>query len=199
MKIAYEDIENIIAKIKVNYPFNYKNFTAIDFEILIESWYDDLKDYPKELIFKCFNEAKKVNKISITTADIIEQITKIENAFGENVNTLWQNLLSILPKINNLAYKRRFTFVEENGKTQGENAEIEIRDIYENLTPELKAYCGSASGLVSLSGLDDEQLQFEKARFLKQINSIKESIKIQQNYPQLTEMVKNIGLLKEKM
>ena len=189
------DIMQLIGMVRVHYPFNYKDFKDNDYIILRDSWYDDLKEYPKELVFKCFNEAKKVNKISVTTADIIEQIEKIKTAFGKSEQQLWAEFRTALEKAGDCVYKFKFKMIEDNGKTQGENAQEELQRLYEGLPAELQRYCGNISGLKNLSQLDDEELEFEKARFLKHIGRLKESVKIQNECPQFEKLVSNIGKL----
>ena len=49
-------------------------------------------------------------------------------------------------------------------------------------------------GLVDLAELDNDSLQYEKGRFMKDFNSFKERIEIHQKYPTLSGLVENIGL-----
>ena len=213
MKITKSDIMQLIGMVKVHYSFNYKAFTDNDYIILRDSWYEDLKDYPKELVFKCFNEAKKANKISVTTADIIEQIEKLKSAATETKEELWNKLISTFSKVRDYNnHLTRTVLVKEevkryNPKTDEYKTEIEdvykqvdygyakLPELFNSLNPILRAYAVNVRGLVDLAELDNESLQYEKGRFMKEFNSFKERIEIHQEFPQLLGMVKEIGLL----
>jgi hypothetical protein len=160
-------------------------------------WLEILGRYDKDLAMKAFYDVCKTEKYRITPAHIVERIEKIENAFRKSEQEIWAKFRKILKRVNNCVYKLKFTAVEGNGKTQGENAQEELQRLYEGLSPELKRYCGNISGLKDLSQLDDEELEFEKARFLKHIGKIKESVKIQNECPQFARIAENVGKLLE--
>ena len=193
--LTYDYIEKLIAQVRIAYPFNYKNFTGKDFEILIEMWHEDLSGYPEAIVSEAFKRARTSNKISVTTADIIEQIEKIQAAHGESEQDLWQEFVTILNSADGLGSKLKFTMLEANGKTQGENAIGELQALYESMRAEFKRYCGSASGLLQLARLDDEALSFERARFLKDIRKKQAEIKLMQESPALTDVLEKTKLL----
>jgi hypothetical protein len=157
-------------------------------------WLEILGGYDKELAMKAFYDVCKTEKYRITPAHIVEQIEKIENAFGKSDQELWAEFRRVLNKANDCVYKLKFKMIEENGKTQGENAQLELERLYKGLPLPLQRYCGNVSGLKDLSQLDDESLEFEKARFLKDIGKKKAEIKIQQECPQFAELAQ--GTLK---
>ncbi len=158
-------------------------------------WLEILGGYDKELAMKAFYDVCKTEKYRITPAHIVEQIEKIENAFGKSEQEIWAEFKRAIAKVDGLAYRLKFNAVEDNGKTQGENAREEIQKIYDNLPPELKRYCGSVNGLIGLSQIGDSDLElYEKGRFMKSIERIRESVKIQKENPQFAELAQ--GTLK---
>ena len=163
-------------------------------QLQADIWLEILGRYDKDLAMKAFYDVCKTEKYRITPAHIVEQIEKIETAFGKSDQQLWAEFRKILKRANNCAYKLKFTAVEGNGKTQGENAQEELQQLYDGLPPELQRYCGNISGLKYLSELNDEELEFEKARFLKDIGKKKAEIKMQQECPQFAELAQ--GTLK---
>ena len=164
-------------------------------QLQADIWLEILGRYDKDLAMKAFYDVCKTEKYRITPAHIVEQIEKIENAFGKSDQELWAEFRKTLKRANNCVYKLKFTAVEGNGKTQGENAQAELQRLYEGLSPELQRYCGNISGLKYLSQLDDESLEFEKARFLKDIGKKRAEIKIQQECPQFAQLAENAGKL----
>ena len=163
-------------------------------QLQADIWLEILGRYDKDLAMKAFYDVCKTEKYRITPAHIVEQIEKIENAFGKSDQELWAEFRRVLNKANDCVYKLKFKMIEENGKTQGENAQLELERLYEGLPLPLQRYCGNVSGLKDLSQLDDESLEFEKARFLKDIGKKKAEIKIQQECPQFAELAQ--GTLK---
>ena len=136
-------------------------------QLQADIWLEILGGYDKELAMKAFYDVCKTEKYRITPAHIIEQIKKIENAFGKSEQEIWAEFRRVLNKANDCVYKLKFKMIEENGKTQGENAQEELKQLYDGLLPELKRYCGNISGLKDLSQLDDESLEFEKGKVFK--------------------------------
>ena len=189
--ITKNDVFAMIATVKVHYSFNYKNFTADDYATLTNSWYEDLKGYPKELVFEGFNRAKKVNKIAVTTADIIEQIDKMQEAFQPSAQEKWQKLKKTLDEVYSLATCFNYTYVQDNGLTQGQNARNKVCGIFDSLPPEVQRYCGNASGLIEIAKLEEEQLEFEKARFVKVIGEYKKQADLRINNPQLQSLIES--------
>lgn len=163
-------------------------------QLQADIWLEILGGYDKDLAMKAFYDVCKTEKYRITPAHIVEQIEKIENAFGKSDQELWAEFRRVLNKANDCVYKLKFKMIEENGKTQGENAQLELERLYKGLPLPLQRYCGNVSGLKDLSQLDDESLEFEKARFLKDIGKKKAEIKIQQECPQFAELAQ--GTLK---
>jgi hypothetical protein len=164
-------------------------------QLQADIWLEILGRYDKDLAMKAFYDVCKTEKYRITPAHIVEQIEKIENAFGKSEQEIWAEFKRALAKVDGLAYRLKFNAVEDNGKTQGENAREEIQKIYDNLPPELKRYCGSVNGLIGLSQIGDSDLElYEKGRFMKSIERIRESVKIQIENPQFAELAQ--GTLK---
>lgn len=180
--LTKDDVMSMIAVVKVHYAFNYKNFTADDYVILANSWYEDLKGYPKELVFEAFNQAKRVQKIAITTADIIEQITKMQEAFNPSLQEKWVEFKRILKSAESEASLYR-------GYGFSECREF-LQKIYDGMLPEFQRYCGGFSGMIDICLLEDEQMEFEKTRFLKQIGEYKKQTEIQQN-PALQRLIES--------
>ena len=189
--LTKNDVFAMIATVKVHYSFNYKSFTSDDYVTLANSWYEDLKDYPRELVFESFNRSKRVQKIAITTADIIEQIDKMQEAFQPSAQEKWQELKKTLNDVYRLTQCFDYTMVQENGLTQGQNARNKVCGIFDSLPPEVQRYCGNASGLKDMSMLGEEQLEFEKARFVKGIGEYKKQTDLRLNNPQLQSLIES--------
>lgn len=171
--VTIKDINQYITMIRINFENAYKAHTDEEREMLLASWYAILKEYPKEICDKAVIQAIKYAKFAPRIGDIVDQIEKMQVAFEKTEGELWAELSSILRDVDECVYRFRFTAIAKNGLTQGENARLKLKEIYNNLSPELKEYCGSERGLIEISKLDKEQLSYEKGRFIRVMPQLK--------------------------
>lgn len=179
------EIVKIITAVRIQCPeaLQYRNETELD--ILVDMWYEIFKPYPKEIVWRATRNALKntVYQKQNWLGAIHQEIDKMQVAYEKSDNELWAELTGCLREVSECAYKLRFTYVEANGLTQGENARRRLVEIYNNLSPEIKDFCRSVDDLVELSNLTDQQLGFEKGRFLKTAPQIKERAKTRAQMP----------------
>ena len=87
-------------------------------------------------------KAIEVCKMPPTLADIIQHIKRIENANEPTDTELWQELVDCVDKANDCIYYFQFQMIEDNGKTQSENAKERFNKLWEEMPQILKDYCG---------------------------------------------------------
>ena len=186
-QIKATDINKYIATIRINFENSYKTQTEEEREILVKSWFAILKVYPKEIVDKAVLEAIKYAKFAPRIGDIVERLEKMQVAYEKSTEELWAELTGVLREVSSNVYRFQFTYREENGKTQGENARIRVEQIFDNLSVELKEYLRNYKGLIELTRADE--LAYEKGRFIKVIPQIKERIKTRQAMPEKISML----------
>lgn len=191
--ITPADCNKYITTIRINYENSYKTQTDEEREILIKSWYAILKDYPKEIVDKAVINAIKYAEFAPRIGTIVKEIEKMREAYEKSDTELWVELTGVLRKVSSNAYAYRYTFIEENGKTQGENALQRNKKIFERLSPELKAYCQNLGGLVVIAGYTDEQLNYERGRFMRTIPTIKERERTRSETPNLAGLIQGLS------
>lgn len=202
MQLTKSEIIKIITAIKMQCPeaLVYKNET--EFEILIDMWFDCFQEYPAEIVWAATRNALKntVYQKQNWLGAINQEIEKMQVAYEKNDMELWAELTGCLRPVRDCAYKFRFNFVESNGKTQGENARIQLEQIFNNLSPEIKAYCRNEGGLVEIAELTDEQLNYEKGRFMRMIPQLKERAKTKAQTGNMAELLQglNVFLIEQK-
>lgn len=199
-RLTGDDITQIIKAISATYPYAFKGAdSAEDRQSIKALWLELLGGYPKEVEMQAFHNCLKTEKVNIVPANIIEQIEKMQASHGASEQELWQEFSAILNSADDLGGKFKFTMLEPNGKTQGDNARAELQALYENMREEFKRYCGSSSGLLQLARMDDEALEFERARFLKDIRKKQAEIRLRQESPALYGVIEKAGLLEGKI
>lgn len=164
-------ITEMLAAIKTVYPYYAKESGEI--ELLVNTWQMLLSEYSDQEVEQAFTKCLKKCKMPPTPADIVEQIESKEKTTPEEALDLWSEYVNALRKAEELTYYFPFTFVESNGKTQGENARDELKALFDNLSYPVKKYIGSV-GMLTEKGkrFDFEELKYEKPGFLRDIVSI---------------------------
>jgi hypothetical protein len=159
-------IIQMIATIKTVYPYYAKE---TDVEILVKTWALLLKDVPDNIVEAALIKCLQTCKMPPTPAEVLEQVKAMTAANEPSDEEMWGVLTSALRKASNLTYRFRFTFVEANGKTQGDNARDDFQKLWDGLPEKIRLYLGSPGELMRMSNYDDEELKFEKNRFLKHL------------------------------
>lgn len=167
MRITMIDISKMFAIMKIEYPGAIDKLTEEQYKIKIALWYEGLKEYPYEFTKKAFAQVIAGCTFCPKLSDIIYRIKAMYDCMEKSDAELFENLKGILWRIDDLKSRLQYTAICDDGQSQGEKARICINQIYQNLSPILQAYCGSMSGLISMSGLNKEEMEFERGRFLK--------------------------------
>lgn len=161
-------ITEVIAVIKSVYPYYAKDNNV---KILAKTWELLLNDYPDEAVDKAIIQCLKICKMPPTPADVIEQLNGM---FETSDEQLWNEYIQALNSVENQIYYFQFTGIEENGKSQGENAREKVNQIWQDLPERIKDYIGGKSELIRMANAyNEEELKFEKTRFLKSMPKIK--------------------------
>lgn len=164
-------IAELIAAIKTIYPYYAKEMNV---ETLVNTWNLLLKDYVDNAVDIAMLECLKTCKTPPTPADVIEQLKDFEQANRMSDEELWNKLTDAVRETDRLMYRFDFTFVEDNGLTQGQNARNKANEVWEQLPEELKSYLGGRSELLRMAkNYTEDDLHFEKNRFLKTMPAIR--------------------------
>lgn len=164
-----EDIIKYLIKIQLNFENSYVTSNELERELLVESWYEALCEYPKEVCDRAVNAALKKAKFPPRLGDITEEIDKIIHSKAATDEQLWAELVSVLPRTYDVSRYLRYP--------QYYNwANAKLSEIYGKLSEELKLFVVNVSTLVELSEMPAESLQYERSRFFKQMPVLKKHL-----------------------
>lgn len=164
-------ITEIIAAIKTIYPYYAKD---ADVKTLVKTWGALLHGYDDNEVMTALYMCLQTCKMPPTPADLIEKLGDMQTALELSDEELWNTLTAALPKARRHIYAFGFTYREPNGRTQGQNARIAFSELWESLPDKIKAYLGGEGELIRLAqSADDEELKFERNRFLKTMPTIR--------------------------
>lgn len=164
-------ITEIIAAIKTIYPYYAKE---ADVSVLVKLWNSLLREFPDEVVEVAFYKCLQTCKMPPTPADVLERIKALHEATEPTDEELWNVFTKALNETERQIYRFPYTFVEENGLTQGENARRKVQELWEGLPEKVKQYIGGKGEFIRMAQThDSDELKFEKTRFLKTMPIIK--------------------------
>lgn len=161
---SMKKIAGVIAAIKTIYPYYAKDG---DVKVLTQTWAVLLKDYPDQVVDFALQKCLQICKMPPTPADMIEQINVIQTANETSEEELWAMFTRVLRDTSKYVYRINFPLY-------GEDPRQKIDELWCSLPGEIQRYLGSKSELMRLSrSFTDEDLQFEKSRFLKSMPTMR--------------------------
>lgn len=164
----------IIAGIKTLYPYYAKDTNK---QVLVKMWIALLQDYTDEMVDKAFYKCLQVCKMPPTPADIIEQIERINKAGQKSEFELWDVYSKALRETRRQMYCFNYTYIDETGVSQGEQARQKVDKLWNELPEELKMYISSKGELMRLAlNNSDDDMKFEKQRFMKTLPTLTQRI-----------------------
>ncbi len=162
IKLKKTDIIKILTLIRVNYDNAYANTSEEEALILVDFWYDSLKDYDYETVFCATKNAIKNCEFIPRIANILSEAQKLTAKSDKSDELLWAELTEVFGRVFDvsryLAYPQHYNWASER-----------LNKIYAELDDEIKLYVVNVSSLIELSCLTDENLIYERARFFRQM------------------------------
>jgi hypothetical protein len=194
MKMASKKkLIEMIMSIKAIYPYYAKDS---DIELTVKTWAILLKNVPDDVTEVAFYKALQSCKMPPTPADVLEEVKGLQKAIEPSDEELWCVFTKCLPKVCELRYMFRFDAIQPNGKTQGQNARDKVEKIWQDLPDKRKQYVGSKGELMRLAEYTEDELKYEKNRFMKSMPGIQK----RQEYAELLESSKlMIGMEERKL
>ena len=184
-------IIEIIAGIKTLYPYYAKDTNK---QVLVKMWNALLQQYEDEIVNKAFYKCLQVCKMPPTPADVIEQIERMNKAGQKSEYELWDIYQKTLRETQRLMYYFQFTYVDETGVSQGDQARNKVEKLWNELPEELKVYVSSKGELMRLAkNNSDDDMKFEKQRFLKALPTLTQRIEDKKLLLDITNNNKLIG------
>lgn len=166
------DILRYITVVRLNFENAYPTRNDDEMALLIESWYSILKNYPREVCNEAVMQTLKRARFAPRIGDVVETIEKMQNVFQKSDSELWNELVKVTPQVWSLL----------QGYQDLDN-KVTIKSLFDGLSPELKAYLHSSSGLRQLANYDYEQMSYERGRFMRIMPQVKEKEKTRRELP----------------
>lgn len=166
MQLTHNDVLKIIELLRINYDNAYSGYNAEQTLTLRDFWYESLKDYPSEVIFRALTNLIKKNEFAPRLANIVEETESLLSPDKSTDEELWAELNSVLGRAYDVS--RYLSYPQHSAW-----ANRKLDEIYGGLSDELKLFVVNTSTLTELAEMSPEAMQYERSRFFKQMPILK--------------------------
>lgn len=150
-------VQSILASIKTIYPYYAKDTAP---KPLVELWAAALNGITDEEAQRALIRCLQTCKAPPTPADIIEQVQAERAEKEPTAEEVWASFERSLSDVKTYLYRLKYPMA-------GENPREELERIWSGYPDMLKRYLVTQSEMISLAKVDDENLRFERNRFLR--------------------------------
>lgn len=158
-----------IAEIKANYRYTYRDMSEAEMRVMAERWYDCLKSYTDEQAERAFKAALCKCSVPPTIADMIGILSRQESREEGSDLQLWQEVRRGVGEICQSVWTAKSGFIGL-WELRGDGA----RSVYAKLPPVVRSWLDFDS-FCDMGGMTEEELVYERARFLKAIPEVREA------------------------
>lgn len=169
-----ETVVKLITRIKANYRYTYRDVTKEEMKLMVKDWHDCLSSYSEEEVEGAFRVALCKCKMPPTIADLMEILTR-QAKLKEPIDAEYWTELTIA-----------LDAVKKPVCCEGDWREFPLyvlhkddaEKIYSTLSAPVKRIV-DYSTFLDYARESDEELRFERARFLKALPEIRETLREQ--------------------
>lgn len=159
-----------IGAIKTIYSYFAKE---ADVDLLVRTWSALLAAYSDEVVEKAVFTALQRCKVPPTPADVIEIIAEAQKALEPSDEELWSTYHDALRSVLRLTGMFAYTYIDETGLSQGEQARRKVTEIWNGLPEKIRLYLATEGELIRRAReLNSTEISFEKTRFFKTLPTI---------------------------
>lgn len=150
----------------------YGQYTReMNVDALIDTWMLLLKDYPDKAVEVAFVKCLEHCEKPPLPAHIIKELKSMIDSLEPTDEELWSKYTRALRKVENEMHYLKYPKLGETS----DDAHKRIEDTYNALPDRLKYYIGSKGELMRMArDYTDDDLKFEKNRFLKMMPRMKQ-------------------------
>lgn len=186
---SQKKIVEMITAIKTIYSYYAKD---CDIELLVQTWGVLLRDYKDDVVDIAFYNAMQSCKVPPTPADIIGRIKEMQKASDPTPESLWNELRAAIKETQKQMYYFRFNYIDNSGISQGDRARKKVDDVWNALNEKLKSYLSSKEEMIAIARNDEDDLKYEKSRFLKTLPIIEKRIEDKKQFERLFTVNNNL-------
>lgn len=164
-------LTEMIKTIAANYRYTYKDCSEDVMQRMLVSWYEALIEYTDEQVQSAFRMCLRKCKTPPSIADVVERIEKAMDLKRPSKSEIWEQLMSAVRET------QKYVYVKEGGmRPMYKLKNKECKDIFASLPASVKKWVGFDT-FCSYAEMSATALGVERARFMKEIDDIRETIR----------------------
>lgn len=190
MEIKRADVVKYLEVLRASYGAKaYPSCEETLYEGTVELWLRFLSPYQKELVDLAMEKVIRNEDFAPKVATVIRAIEEIQSVNDKDEHELWEELEDTFYEVADNCSKYHYDL-------SGESARRRNQEIYDGLSPELKAFVRNVGQLIDIALSDEVGLSVARSRFYKAFPEIKRRNKLRAELPQEFIQISNLSLKK---
>ncbi|MCD8201062.1 MAG: hypothetical protein LUD47_03235 [Clostridia bacterium] len=183
------EIIGMIRFIETEYPDLFSGLDKDQLQMKTDFWYESLKQYDAKILRKAAEQIVREYRTTPKLSHIIARLEILTTPAEMTNEELWADfcgrMAETTKKMTELYYAANSEINSVSSMTDVEeiqkNYKSELRSLkqseFDALSPILKSYAASVDRYIDLCFMEEKDLQFERAGFLKRIDDIRATMK----------------------
>ena len=151
-----------------------------------------LLDTIDSIICQDYQNYEIIIKDGESTDGSIERVKEKQKASDPTPESLWNELRAAIKETQKQMYYFRFNYIDQSGISQGDRARKKVDDVWNALNEKLKSYLSSKEEMIAIARNDEDDLKYEKSRFLKTLPIIEKRIEDKKQFERLFTVNNNL-------
>lgn len=166
-----EMLNEILKTVAATYRYTFKDCPRETMERMTVAWFESLRDYGDEEVLKAFRICLLKCKAPPTIADLVEKIEKARDLKRPSKAEVWERVLKAVDKTKKQVYCEQWGY-----RPLYKYKNDECKKIFHELPESVKKWLGF-DAFCSYGEMNTTSLNVERARFMKEIDEIRETIR----------------------
>lgn len=164
-------LNEIMATLAATYRYTFKDCPQETMQRMMVAWFESLKDYTDEEVLKAFRICLLKCKQPPTIADIADKVEKARDLRRPSKSEVWEQVLKAVSETMKQVYTEQYGW-----RPLYKLKNNECRNIFYGLPQSVRKWMGF-DAFCSYGEMSATSLNVERARFMKEIDEIRETIR----------------------
>lgn len=164
-------LNEIMATLAATYRYTFKDCPQETMQRMMVAWFESLKGYTDEEVLKAFRICLLKCKQPPTIADIADKVEKARDLRRPSKSDVWEQVLKAVSETKKQVYTEQYGW-----RPLYKLKNDECRNIFTGLPKSVRKWMGF-DAFCSYGEMSATSLNVERARFMKEIDEIRETIR----------------------
>ena len=179
-------LNEMLKTIAATYRYTFKDCPRETMERMTVAWFESLRDYGDEEVLTAFRICLLKCKTPPTIADVVDKIEKARNLKRPSKAEVWERVIKAVSETKKQVYSEQWGY-----RPLYKYKNDECKKIFAGLPPSVKKWLGF-DAFCSYGEMNTTSLNVERARFMKEIDEIRETMREQKQIA-MSELLRPSG------